>query len=62
MVEKKSDEPYFLMVDGNLIDHPSLESGDRKRMKILRVNPNEDLPMKAMKEVMKMSLDIRTKK
>lgn len=62
MVEKKSDDPYFLIVDGNLIDHLSLDSGDRKRMKILKVNPNKDLPIKDMIEVMKQSLALRAKK
>ncbi len=37
--DKKTDEPYILLVEGELLDHPQLEAGDRSRMKILRVNP-----------------------
>ena len=37
--DKKNDEPYILFVEGNQLDHPLLESGDRKRMKILRIDP-----------------------
>jgi len=40
--DKHNQEPYILFVEGKLLSHPSLESGDRKRMKILRVNPNAD--------------------
>lgn len=54
--DKKTRHPYILMVDGNRIDHPMLEQGDRKRMKILTVNPEEDLPVNAIKEVLRMAL------
>jgi hypothetical protein len=46
LVEKRSREPYMLFVEGKHLDHPALESGDRKRMKILRVDPNADIPYK----------------
>lgn len=50
--DKKTNEPYFLFVDGNKLNHPMLETGDRARMKILRVNPNEDLPIDVINEVL----------
>ena len=56
--DKKTDEPYFLLVEGNQIDHPSLEAGKRSRMKIFRVNPKEDLPMTAIEEVITLALAI----
>ena len=43
--DKKTNEPYFLLVEGKRLSHPMLEAGDRKRMKILRVSPNADLPI-----------------
>ncbi|MCB0397464.1 MAG: DUF1801 domain-containing protein [Flavobacteriales bacterium] len=55
-VDKKTDEPYILIVEGNKIDHPSLEAGNRSRMKILRVNPNEDLPLSVINEVLDLAL------
>lgn len=57
---KKTNAPYILMVDGNRIDHPMLEQGDRKRMKILVVNPEEDLPVDSIKEVLEMALKLHS--
>ena len=50
--DKKTDQPYILMVDGNLIDHPDLESGDRARMKILKIDPTKDLPVVNINEIL----------
>lgn len=57
--DKKTHEPYILFVDGNLIEHPTLETGDRKRMKIFRVNPSEDLRFETIKELIKLALKLK---
>ena len=57
-VDKKTDEPYILMVEGKYLDHPKLEEGDRKRMKIFRVNPNKDLSLKTIKNILQKALDL----
>jgi hypothetical protein len=57
--DKKTNEPYILLVDGNLLDHPALESGDRKRMKILRINPNTDIDILTVTEVVSASISLR---
>jgi hypothetical protein len=57
--DKKSNEPYFLWVDGKLMNHPALEQGTRNKMKILRVNPTENLPIELIKTVMKEALNLR---
>jgi len=57
-VDKKTKEPYILMVEGRQMDHPKLEAGDRARMKILRVDPNKDLPLDTIDDVLKMGLDL----
>lgn len=56
--DKKSNDPYFLLVEGNKIQHPQLEAGTRKRMKILSVNPNKDLPIKIIHEVLEEALSL----
>ena len=56
--DKKTHEPYFLLVEGKYLDHPILEMGSRARMKILRVDPNNDLPVKEIKVVLKQALDL----
>lgn len=58
--DKKTKEPYVLFVDGQLIDHPMLEAGDRARMKILRVDPNEDIPISLIREALQLAIDLRT--
>jgi hypothetical protein len=60
--DKKTKEPYVLMVEGKHIDHPMLEQGNRARMKILRVNPNEDLPLESIQEVLQAALRLYTDK
>lgn len=56
--DKKTNEPYLLMVEGRYLDHPELEEGNRSRMKILRVNPNKDLPLKTIENILQKALDL----
>lgn len=60
-VDKKTDEPYLLMVEGKYLDHPKLEQGDRSRMKIFRVDPNKDLPIKTIETILKKALGLYRK-
>ncbi|NOX46242.1 MAG: DUF1801 domain-containing protein [Chlorobi bacterium] len=56
-IDKKTKEPYIGVVEGNRIEHPSLEQGNRKRMKIMRVNPNEDFPVETIELILNQALD-----
>jgi len=56
--DKKTDEPYILMVEGKHLDHPQLERGSRSRMKIYRVNPNEDLDIETINSLLQQALDL----
>ena len=56
--DKKTDEPYILMVEGKHLNHPQLEKGARSRMKIIRVNPNKDLDLKTIESILKNALDL----
>lgn len=56
--DKVTNEPYILMVEGKFLNHPELEEGNRSRMKILRVNPNKDLPLKKIKGILKQVLGL----
>ncbi len=49
--DKKTKEPYILIVEGNKIEHPKLIKGDRARMKILPIDPNEDIPLQLIDEI-----------
>ncbi|MBL1280980.1 MAG: DUF1801 domain-containing protein [Fluviicola sp.] len=55
-VDKKTREPYIGVVEGNKINHPSLEQGNRKRMKIFRIDSQKDLPVEKISEVLQLAL------
>lgn len=59
--DKKTDWPYLLMVEGKHLEHPQLETGSRARMKIFRVNPNEDLPLDTIKWLLNEALELYRK-
>ncbi len=56
--DKKNCEPYLLMVEGKHLDFPGLEEGKRSRMKIFRVDPNKDLPIKTIDTILQSALDL----
>ena len=61
--DKKTDEPYILMVEGKHLHHPELEAGNRSRMKIFRVKPTKDLPIDSLHTILTDALDLyRNKK
>ena len=51
-------EPYILLVEGKHLQHPELEAGDRARMKILRVDPDKDIPIKRIRGILNDALDL----
>lgn len=57
-IDRKINEPYILMVEGKYLDHLELEKGNRSRMKIFRVNPNEDLPVDVIESLLNTALDL----
>jgi len=56
--DKKTDEPYILFVEGRYLDHPELEAGSRSRMKIFRVSPKQDLPIKTIECLLQKALNL----
>lgn len=56
--DKKTGNPYILMVEGQHLDHPKLESGERKRMKVLNIDPNKDLPLKTIQNILSQALNV----
>ncbi|MCH2045180.1 MAG: DUF1801 domain-containing protein [Saprospiraceae bacterium] len=55
-IDKKIKEPYILWVAGSQLEHPSLEQGNRTKMKILRINPKQDLPVELIQSLLVKSL------
>ncbi|MBL4649669.1 MAG: DUF1801 domain-containing protein [Aureispira sp.] len=57
-VDKKTNQPYLLMVEGVYLEHTNLEKGTRKRMKILRIDSAKDLEIALIEEILKEALDL----
>lgn len=55
-VDKHTDAPYFLMVEGKHLNYPELEVGKRSRMKVLRINPKKDLPISLINSILKQAI------
>ena len=51
-VHKKLRLPYVGIVEGNKIDHADLLKENRSKMKILLIDPREDLPVKKIKNIL----------
>jgi uncharacterized protein YdhG (YjbR/CyaY superfamily) len=57
-VHKKYHLPYIGIVEGKLVSHPDLIIEKRARMKILLLNPNEDLPMDKIDDILSQMLKL----
>ncbi|MCF0064557.1 DUF1801 domain-containing protein [Dyadobacter chenwenxiniae] len=55
-LEKKTGLPYLGIVDGKLLEHPNLIAEKRSRMKILLIDPHEDLPVDQINEILQMAI------
>jgi hypothetical protein len=58
MIDKKLKEPYILMVEGARIDFPELDQGTRTRMKVLNIDPNTDLPIELIENILQSAIDL----
>jgi len=59
-IDKKTNFPYLGIVEGNRTDHPELIQGDRSRMKVIRFDPKEDLPLTTILEILDHALLLYT--
>ncbi len=57
--DKKTTHPYIGFTDGHLLNHPALFQGDRKRMKILPINPEKDIPLKVLTDILHAAVALR---
>ena len=57
-VDKKTQSPYILFVEGNRLDHPSLKSEGRARMKVLHIDPDKDMPIELIVLLLNQALDL----
>jgi hypothetical protein len=57
-VHKKTGHPYIGIVDGRRIDHPDLIAEKRSRMKILPLDPNRDISVSRINEILRAALKL----
>ena len=54
--DRKTQEPYIGFFCKKEVEHHLLEKGDRKRVQIFRVNPNEDIDVENLEKILAMAL------
>ncbi len=57
-VDKKTQYPYILFVEGSHLSHPNLKSEGRARMKVLHIDPNKDMPIELIVLLLNQALDL----
>ncbi|MBS1528714.1 MAG: DUF1801 domain-containing protein [Bacteroidetes bacterium] len=55
---KDNGQPHIGIVEGRKISHPLLIQGSRARMKILFIDPNSDIPLDTIIEVLLAALSL----
>ncbi len=55
---KKYKQPYIGIVEGKRFDEPFLIKEDRSRIKIMLLDPNEDLPLTTIENVLQKALNL----
>jgi len=58
-VHKKLHQPYIGLVDGKLIEYPDLLLENRSRMKILLIDPEQDIPVEKINQILISALALR---
>lgn len=59
-IDKKSTLPYILFVEGKHLEDPHLEQGTRARMKIFRIDPAKNIPVRKISTLIRMALELYT--
>lgn len=59
-VQKDTHIPYLGLVEGKRMNHPKLLSEKRSRMKIMLMDPNEDLPIDLISSLLSEAISFYT--
>ena len=57
-IDKKSNLPYILFVEGKHLNEPLLKTQKRSRMKALYLDPCKDIPLELIAHLLTVSLDL----
>lgn len=53
---KKHRKPYLAIVEGRQIDHPALLAENRTRIKIMLLDPHQDLPIETIEDILQRAI------
>ncbi len=53
-IDKKTLHPYIGFMKSKHIDHPLLELGNRKSIKTISIDPNQDIPIAVLEELIEL--------
>lgn len=56
--DKKTNFPYIGFVEGQKLHFPELVQENRKRMKILPINPNQDIPITIISNILETAIGL----
>jgi hypothetical protein len=54
---KKTQKPFIGFVEGKRMQHPLLTFEDRSRIKIMLLDPEQDLPVDEIKSILQVAVD-----
>lgn len=57
-IHKKYKQPYLGIVEGRRLNHPELITEKRSRIKIMLLNPVEDLPVETIVNILQDALNL----
>lgn len=57
-ISKKTGQLYIGFVNGNKIKHKKLVAEGRKQIKVLYIDPNKDIDIKSLKEIVKLAVEL----
>ncbi|WP_420553143.1 DUF1801 domain-containing protein [Tenacibaculum aiptasiae] len=57
-VDRKTQFPYIAIGNGVKIEHPDLIQGNRTFVKLLLINPNEDIPIEKIHQIFDMAMKL----
>lgn len=60
-VNKKLDLPYLGIVEGKHFNQPELIEEKRSRMKTMLIDPNSDLPVQRISQILQQAIDLYRK-
>ena len=57
-IDKKTNQPYIGIVEGKYFQDPDLITEKRAKMKIMLIDPDQDLPLEKINAILEQAIEI----